>query len=443
MKIQVALLIMLLQATLLFAQAPASRVAATNTVRLKSYVVPQIIDPKAVFVKDAKAHVPIDLGGLSAGQFRVLTSDGNRWNVATNALKYSASSTNIVVPTNRQYIMLENLDKGAIPKASLSAKGIRLPVHLGVAESTTPASAKSEIIGGTLFLQPTRVPLPWRSNLQAYATDLEIGWDLEDKRGTITLDHPVMIQFHTTNAEVRPTFVKIERTGPEGYTNVTVLCERHDLEASVTAHGTVLDESCVLPVVAKLNDLKITASPKKVAGYGLGTATLTVRRLAEDNTDLAERSDRPVTLATVRGNLPSTLTIPADKSSAEIELRSSGLGLITITASANGLPLKEERLEFIFPLGLIIWACLGGCLGGVCRSFKGAKRGQNWLRKNCLRGCALGLLAAAFVFAGLITRILPDSLIGTELGAFVCAGFFGYGGTALLDKYLKPLRKGV
>jgi len=145
----------------------------------------------------------------------------------------------------------------------------------------------------------------------------------------------------------------------------------------------------------------------------------------------------------VRGNLPSTLTIPADKSSAEIEIRSSGLGLITITASASGLPLKEERLEFIFPLGLIIWACLGGCLGGVCRSFKGAKRGQNWLRKNCLRGCALGLLAAAFVFAGLITRILPDSLIGTELGAFVCAGFFGYGGTALLDKYLKPLRKGV
>ena len=110
MKIQVALLIMLLQATLLLAQAPAPRVAATNTVRLKSYVVPKIVDPKAVFVKDAKAHVPIDLGGLSAGQFRVLTSDGNRWNVATNALKYSASSTNIVVPTNRQYIMLENLD---------------------------------------------------------------------------------------------------------------------------------------------------------------------------------------------------------------------------------------------------------------------------------------------------------------------------------------------
>jgi len=121
MKIQVALLIVLLQATLLLAQAPASRVVATNTV-LKSYVVPKIVDPKAVFVKDAKAHVPIDLGGSSAGQFRVLTSDGNRWNVATNALKYSASSTNIVVPTNRQYIMLENLDKGAIPKAWLSAK---------------------------------------------------------------------------------------------------------------------------------------------------------------------------------------------------------------------------------------------------------------------------------------------------------------------------------
>ena len=432
---------MLLQALLLFAQAPASRVIATNAVRIKSYAIPKIVDPKAVFVKDAKMHVPIDLGGLSVKEFRMLTSDGNRWNVATNALTYTASSTNIVVPPNHQYIVLENSHKSAIAKASLSTNGIRVPVHLGLAESTAPGAAKSEIIGGTLFLQPARVPLPWRQNLQAYATELEIGWDLADRRGTISLDHPVMIQFHTTNAEVRPNSVKIERTGTEGYTSVTVLCERHDLEASVTAHGNVLDESCVLPILARLSDLQITASPKKVAGYGLGTATLMVRRLAEDRTELADQSDLSVTLVTVRGNLASTLTIPANKSSAEIVLRSSGLGLITVTASASGLSPKEERLEYIFPLSLIVWACLGGCLGGVCRSFKGAKRGPNWLLKNCLRGCALGLLAAAFVFAGLITGILPSSLIGTELGAFVSAAVFSYGGTALLENYLKPLLK--
>src|ERR1051326_6083511 len=279
MKMRIVLIVILLQAPLLFAQAPASRAGATNIGRVKASVVPKIVDPKAVLVKDAKMHVPIDLGGLSAGQLRMLTSDGSHWNVATNAVKYSASSTNIEVPANRQYIVVENLEKGPIAKASLSTKGIRVPVHLGLAESTAPGSAKSEIIGGTLFLQPTRVPLSWKANLIAYATELDIGWDLADKRGTITLDHPVMIQFHTTNAEVRPDFVKILRTGPEGYTNVTVLCDRHDLEASVTAHGTVLDESCILPIVARLNDLKVTASPKKIAGYGLGTATLTVRRL--------------------------------------------------------------------------------------------------------------------------------------------------------------------
>jgi hypothetical protein len=364
--------------------------------------------------KAATTFLPEDIAALTNGN--VLTVQNGAWKqVTAGNLEDSAKKQYLVRPPPTQSKRRKVLSN---EKILLDEKVVQ------------------DKLAGQLALQIVQSPLPWSPNHHAYATDLQVGFEVSGKHSS-RLDSPVTINLTGENAELRPSKITIGRMGQEGFTNVTVTCDRHDADAKVILHSDFGESSFDIPIGPHTSQLMIFTSESRISGYGLGTATVTVKRMAEDGRELSESNSLRLSLTADHGKLDSSVvTIAPGQSSVEVKVRSVGLGTAKVSAETDSFKSDLANLQFVFPLSYIVSALAGGCLGGIARYFRVKAGGKN--RKSpgqfVCEGAVVGFLIVAAVAAGVVLVHLPPTVIGTELGALVIATAGGYSGAPILDK---------
>jgi len=363
--------------------------------------------------------------------FRVYSIDAAH-RIATNYFDPGATSQNFNF-SQKEIQIIPSEQPLATNPAPLGKKRVVLPSKIGVARET--GNNNLTLTFGDLFLMASESPLRWDSQNRAYCTTLEIGLDFDPASHVTDLPAPVAFQVFTRNASVNPSGVTITRAGPP-YQQVTLSCTDPGADASVTAHNPhIPDKPLKIECARELGKLTVEPVTKKIFGYGLGTTKVRIRRFAKDDFEFADAAELTVTLISSVGKLNplGSVTILANQSAAEAELRSVGIGSAEITARSGPFS-STEHITFGFPATFLLAALLGGCAGGAGRIFRHRSR-KNAIRwKWLLEGSVIGLIVVAAAAAGIVIFNLPTTVLGTELGAFLLGAFSGYAGAPVLDR---------
>jgi hypothetical protein len=374
----------------------------------------------------------LNLGAVPQQGHEVYVRRGSAWQAETAAVTVQGGRTNLIVQGNEQYILRP---RSAVTVPQMSATKNYMP---GVLIQTERASGSTppEIIQGELFVRPRPMPLMWDTAQSCYAAKLVVGLDVTNQTRSMPLQTPITVQFFPSSSEIRPVSLVLTNTGAEGYREVDFYCRHRGEQARVTVRsdlGEVHFDEIALDV--RLGKLVISSVEDRIPGFGLGTTTLTVQRLAEDGQPLMEDTPLDVQLSAEGGaklDPADALTIPAGKHSVTVQLRSRGVGSRTIKASTGSIGAFVP-MRFDPPVGFLVAVLLGGVIGGLAKSF-GAKDGGSISRIRLIaEGSVVGLVFVAAVTAGLMILSFPFPALGTELGAFLLAAISGYYGAPVMD----------
>jgi hypothetical protein len=385
--------------------------------------------------RDAMLRLP----GNGTRPLTVYSLDPSRHLVTTNQFDPRAARPPVSFNQNQLHIISSD-QPGSTNAARLTKGRITLPSRIGIAREGANNDLTLNV--GELFLVASESPLRWDAQKRAYATALDIGLDFDPASHITALPGPVAFELLTRNASVDRPNVTITRAGPP-YERVTLTCQNARPDASVTAHNPhIPDKPLTIECARELGKLTVEPVTKKIFGYGLGTTKIRVHRLAKDDFDFPDPSALTVTLATSTGKLNpmGSVTIGANQSVVEAELRSIGIGTADITARFGPLS-STEHVTFAFPATFLLAALLGGCAGGAGSIFRHRARKPSTWRKWILEGCIVGLIIVAAAAGGIVVFNLPTAVLGTELGAFLLAAFSGYLGAPVLDRLVpQPLK---
>lgn len=134
--------------------------------------------------------------------------------------------------------------------------------------------------------------------------------------------------------------------------------------------------------------------PKHVSGFGIQTVRFPVRVVGA-----SVRDSVSVTLAADVGSLEESSVKIGPNGSAMVHLRSSGTGMSRLTANSPGFDSASTDIPFVWPLGFLIAALLGGAVGGVAKRLTGNRSRTTRLLKPALIGSVIGFVVAVVYFA--------------------------------------------
>jgi hypothetical protein len=333
-----------------------------------------------------------------------------------------------VVDPKQPYVLSQRV----AARQPLGADGLQFP-----ARYVTFGTRNAVNLGG-LFLRPSRVPLTWDKEAGAYAAELFVGYEFQDGSER-PLPAPKTVTFFAegSNARIQADSVTIKSSGGSGYQRVMISTNEISGETLFTARVGPEDEvKASVTVRREPGKLKLTLPSTEIAAYGVGSGTLAVSLLAHDGFPLVSEESFEVQLSSRRLKLPSTVTLPANKSTAEIEFRSTGYGSDEISAQSGSLTTSES-IRLIFPIAATVGAIGGGALGGVARYFRNQRKQRNQkplLTRRVIEGMLVGVIFVGAAWAGLVTIDFSTGILGTPFGAFVLAALSGYVGCVVLDR---------
>jgi len=380
------------------------------------------------------SHLPAGLND----RFNIYTFDAAH-RVVTNAidLKAPAAAMNL----DRTKLQFLPVPAAARQTNTLSQARILMQYKIGV---VVGEGANETVQWGDPFLRATESPLRWDSGLKVYTTTLEVGLDFGPTAGVGGLPSPALLTLFTQNSHVDTNLISINHAGAP-YVPVTLRCSDPRTSPSVTVHyqEQVPDTTLTIPCVVEPAGLQIVPGDSNIFGFGLGTTSLTIRRVAKDGNDYADTSEAQILLTATGGKLDvgNSATIKANESSVEVTLRSTGLGAASISASYGATPPASQTINFIFPWPLILATLIGSGLGGVIRVFSHRKKNQPLKWSWLLQGFAIALIIVAGSSIGIMVFSIPAAVQGTEVATFVIASLCGYYGTVVLSWFKKPLTK--
>jgi len=426
------------------------QVAIPFTVAVPLPAQPRVATPPKIVVPDNAPKVEstsrtrsgdtaLQIPKASAGQVTLLSRKSTGWS-SDQAPKITAGAGNpqIVLAPNEQLIIKPKTTAAQLATMPLSAEKRALPGLLIAAPE--PGQTSVRIL--RLFLQARHVPLHWDEKLGAYSTVLIVGLDDEQgKPGGASLPSTITIELIGTNLRaITPARVTIEKTGTNGYREVTIAADHYDSEIEVSAHSDLGDQRFKSSVNPGF-ELAVIASQERVLGFGLDSTHITVTRFAANGQQLSDPRSLAVTLATNRGNLATpSLTIPERAASASTLLYSTGSGAAEIRASA-ARGSSRVSVDFVVPW-LHLFAAVAGALIGGALQLAYKKRFQHW-KRGLLIAVAVGIVVDLTMATGLLVSLLPTTIIRTELGWFVIGALSGFIGVELVARLaafvFKPL----
>lgn len=314
----------------------------------------------------------------------------------------------------------------------MTKEGIEMP-----ARYVTFAPNGATNLGG-LFLRPAVVPLTWNDSQRAYATELFVGYEFQDGAER-PLAAPKTVTFfaEAANARIQADRVVIERSGGSGYKRVVLSTGKLDGETHFTARVGPGDElKSSVTVQREAGALSLSLPSTELAGYGVGSAQLTIAVLGRDGLPFAVPAPLEVQLTGRQVRPPTIVTIPEGGSSVSVDVRSTGLGAGEIVAQSG--PLRAALpVQLVFPLAAVVAAIVGGVLGGAARYLRNRGRKGALLLRRLIEGALVGLLIVGAAWAGLVIVDTSTGVLGTPFGAFVLAALSGYLGCVVLDRVAK------
>ena len=173
--------------------------------------------------------------------------------------------------------------------------------------------------------------------------------------------------------------------------------------------------------------MRIETTPRRIAGWGLGTARVVVHMLG--TTPDTSRSAS----VTASGGELDAIDIPFGRSGiATTQLRSQGGGTATLMASAPGFGEATTAIDFVLPWLFLVAALVGGVAGGSLAALQAErKEGQRrqWA-EYALKGVLAGVIGAV-AWYGLGVNLLqldlgvPRQNEFAVFGLAALIGFFG------------------
>ena len=405
---------------------------------------PATVTLRKAAVFDPKVVKALNTAGTT-GSFKVYSMDANR-RLSTNVLS-ATGPKELQDSKNKIHFLTVAESATVVTNAASKTKRVVLPMKVGVTVDGAGPNDPAVIRFGEVFIEALQSPLRWSDAARAYVTTLAVGLDFPEHPEIGQLPVPVTFTLIGRNAAASKNEVFVRKAGPP-YEQVQLTVSDARAEASVVArHPLVKDKPLTLDCAIELGALTVDLKESTIAGFGLGSTPLTVRRLAKDQTEIADTTSLEVVLSLStdsKGKLESgMLTIPANASKVETELRSVGVGEAVILASVGGVTGKSNIVKYYFPIGLMVATLLGGPLGGAGRYMRQrkTKTAKTSAGRWVLEGTLCGVLIVAAALAGIVIFALPPMLLATELGVFLTAALAGYGGAPILDKLMNRFAK--
>jgi hypothetical protein len=317
----------------------------------------------------------------------------------------------------------------------------------GLYYSRRTNDGNTSLLQWDLSLMATVTPATWDPQYQAYTTNLMIGFKSADENSeaapALKLKPPIKVRFTSEDCRLSSMLVEIGETGIDGFKNDIVLTsDRHNRKPKITAIANEGETEAIIKIGPEISQLNLDITKSSILALGLAETTLIVTRLAEDGQPLESAKALDVNLQADAGLFPATLQIPANFSSIETSLRSSGVGQVNVTIrTASGIAVTKS-IEFVFPWLLLAIVLLTGAAGGGIRLIPRKKDSQD---QSSERNCwivVLGSFTAALTVSAATIGInlipaIPPEIVSTEIGAFFVAGLSGYTGSPMLDALRK------
>ena len=276
--------------------------------------------------------------------------------------------------------------------------------------------------------------LRFDSRLGGYVATLRVGL-----RDTLHANRPaqlapkIRISVAAVADSVLPELLEIGETNV--FITKTRLVSRHATQGmQVTLWPDFSDRGVDVWIGVHPDTLLVQATPETISGFGLDETTITVTL---PSGAVAANDTIAVRLRSASGAFVNDVVVkPTGSTPASIKLRSRGMGLDTISASAGLLVGGAVRVDYAFPSSLVFGALFGAALGAVLLGLRDRKRpdatGFGWvLLSGMLTGFLLALIAAvgASKFAGLTL-----SAGGSAIVSIIAGALGGYVGPKGLEK---------
>lgn len=376
---------------------------------------------KSERLASGKTRLSVRPPGQAATPYKLLDAAGKE--VAGSVTRNGVIEAD--VEAQRGYILAPSVTS----RQKMMKEGVELPARY------ITFSRDGQMLLGGLFLRPTRIPLVWDLGANAYATELVVGYEFQDGAER-PLAAPKTVTFFTEGADARivADTVRIERSGGAGYQRVRLTTRQREGETLFTARAGPGDElKSSIAIHREPSTFRLTLAPAEILALGVGTANLSVSLLAQDGMSIAPAAPLTVQLSSRRLRHPSSVVVPAGKDSAEIEIRSVGLGADEITASSGALKASQP-VRLVFPVAATVAAVLGGAAGGAARYLRNRRRRGALLPRRVAEGILVGVIVVGAAWAGLLLVDFSTGVLGTPFGAFILAALAGYLGCVLLDR---------
>jgi hypothetical protein len=337
------------------------------------------------------------------------------------------------LPANSSALVTSERGKQSIAREELSpSQKTALPwliVETGRAEDT--ATLRS----GRPFLTLARA-VTWDDKSERHLAEFLFGLDAEEGAPG-ALREAMDIRFGVSCEEVTPARARIATIGPAGYDTVKVACsrevknERAQQQLELFAGQGHLSYPFSIP--RRPGPPRLSASARRILGFGFESVMLTASQVEEDGTSLTADEDRVYHLSSSRGDLDQPeLVIKKGASDASVEIRPDGIADLELSASFGALRSEPVRVELAWPLVPLAAMLSGGALGGSISAFTSGRKRRQYRRVP--EGAAVGLVVA------LATRLVPGigaipvELLGTGIGSFVVAALAGFAGVPLVER---------
>jgi hypothetical protein len=359
---------------------------------------------------DAQTRRKVDVATAQVSNLKILRAGG--------AANIGAGTQSVEVTPSE--LLFEHLDRPVIVKQS--ASGVtrqELPFRLyGVSPNGSPLDLDVivDVEGGGMRPSP---------NASSFVGTLRLGIvDTQDPNSQQTLPTPVNFQVTADVDSVAPEgSLSVDHTNLP-FVPVTLSAMSPPDTVSVQIRPSF---SLTNPVKVDVNvirpELTVVASPKKIQGWGLEEADITI-----STRGITQPEGREVTLEATKGGLEKTLVTLDAKGVGATKIRSIGLGQAEITVVSSGLKGAGADVTFTPPWAFAISAIFGSLVGTLAGMALSKSKQSRPSILNPLARIALGILGAVAYAVGVnLTGYVPQAVVGEALTFFV-AGIISYAG---------------
>ncbi len=254
--------------------------------------------------------------------------------------------------------------------------------------------------------------------------------DSLDPRSNVPLGNAVTLVLMGELDSVEPDVIEITRTNTPVPSRLASLAPDKDTLEFVV-RPSFADAFDRIPIRVVRPRMSLTASPKKVQAFGIGSVRLTIT---------AEGHPQPAGINVVvsSNTLDTDSPLKLDANGhVTTRLRSAGVGQTTIEARAAGFRTVSDTVEMVFPWFFLVAVLIGSVLGSVVRA--------------CWKGCTIrkytfwlltGFLFALLLVAGfryVLLAVWPADILDAASASLVGQCAFAALGAAFAPSAMKKL----